>query len=95
MSVRSVFRAVVWTLRRVEENGAPKPTVFRAECMSCDDKSPASVGKRIAPEMWALGHTGKYPSHRDYKAVQSDFWRVCPTGGSDVADPPTEHGTRP
>lgn len=95
MSVRSIFRAVAWTLRQAEEAGTPTPTVFRAECLSCDDKSPASAGKRIGPEMWALTHTGKYPSHRDYRAVQADYWRVFPADSSDVADPPAGQGATP
>jgi hypothetical protein len=89
MSVRTIIRAVLWTIRQDAEPGAPMHPIYQAECTTCGEQSEASEGDQLGPELWTLVHVGKHPSHRSYRAVATTFWRASPSDDSDVADPPT------
>lgn len=90
MSIRTVIRSVLWTVRQDTEPGAPAQPLYQAECTTCGEQSEATEGDRMTPELWTLVHVGKHPSHRSYRAVATTFWRVFPSDDADVAEPPTE-----
>jgi hypothetical protein len=88
MSLRTIIRSVTWTLRPDIEPGAPKAPIHHVECTTCLEPSEAAEGDQLAPELWTLQHVGKNPSHRSYRAITTNFWRVYPSPADDVADPP-------
>ncbi|MGW2515341.1 DUF7848 domain-containing protein, partial [Streptomyces scopuliridis] len=79
MEPRTIIRSVMWTLRQYTSRGAPVAPVHQSECATCGDRSPAEEGSRVGPEVWALIHTGRNPSHRDYRATVTTMWRAFPS----------------
>ncbi|MFE1957117.1 hypothetical protein [Streptomyces sp. NPDC059479] len=88
--IRTVIRSVAWTVRTDTTPDAPAQPLYEAECTTCGEMSGAEEGSRVGPEMWALIHTGKNPSHRSYKGAETTFWRVFPSDGSAVGDSSAE-----
>ncbi|MFJ4919872.1 hypothetical protein [Streptomyces sp. NPDC088725] len=88
MTTRTIIRAVLWTLRQDGEKGAPQAPRYQSECTTCGERSDTEEGTRVGPEVWALTHVGRHPSHRAFRATAMTFWRAYPSAGSDVADPP-------
>lgn len=86
---RSVLRHVEWHLGPDTSPGAPDAALYQAECRVCGDASPVSAGRTDAPEVWAMRHTGRNPSHTGYKAVTTSYWRMTPVDGTVTAvEPP-------
>ncbi|MET9481001.1 hypothetical protein [Streptomyces sp. NPDC006638] len=98
MSPRTIIRSVDWTLRPDTTPGAPQLPLYETQCTTCGASSadpvsegqtpPPKEGDKVGPEVWALVHTGKNPSHRSYRGVATTFMRVTPSDDSDVGDPP-------
>ncbi|MGW6238499.1 DUF7848 domain-containing protein [Streptomyces sp. NPDC055094] len=86
MVPRTIICSVLWTLRQDVSHGAPVAPVHQSECATCGDRSPAAEGSRVGPEVWALIHTGRNPSHRDYRATSTTMWRAFPTDPATRAD---------
>jgi hypothetical protein len=99
VSVRTIMRTVKWTLTPDREEGAPQLPLYETQCTTCGESSadpvddgkapPPKEGDKVGPEVWALIHTGKNPSHRGYLGVATTFMRVVPSAGFEVGDPPT------
>ncbi|MFC9746853.1 DUF7848 domain-containing protein [Streptomyces niveus] len=84
MILRSVIRFADWTLGIDTEPGASGP-VHEIECTTCGEVSD-SAEERTSPEEWALGHTGRTPEHRGYRAITTSFLRVTPAPGNPYAN---------
>lgn len=82
MSAHTVIAAAEWTLSVDTETGAPDQPLHEAECTTCGETSGATEGRRLPAEVWALKHTGAYPNHRSYRAIQTSFWRITPAPGN-------------
>ncbi|MFF2185463.1 hypothetical protein [Streptomyces sp. NPDC058155] len=84
MILRSVIKFADWTLGTDTEPGASGP-VHEIECTTCGEVSD-SADERTNPEEWALGHTGRTPEHRGYRAITTSFLRVTPAPGNPYAN---------
>ncbi|MET8677360.1 hypothetical protein ABZW18_07175 [Streptomyces sp. NPDC004647] len=82
MTVRSIIKAAEWALAPETAEGAPAVPLYEAECTTCGDQSRVAEGDQLAPELWAMKHTGLNTTHRTYRAVITSFWRVSPAPGN-------------
>ncbi len=84
-----LLRSVRWLLSPDPERGATHRIVYDAQCETCEESADTSIGSRVAPEVWALTHTGRHPDHRTFIATQRTVWRAAPAtgrGGRDLGD---------
>lgn len=78
MSTRAVIRLVNWLISPDRSEGAPAVPLHQMECTTCPERSEAS--ENVADvQNWALGHSGKHPSHTGYREVIVRFWRTSMT----------------
>ncbi|MEW2636071.1 hypothetical protein AB0903_31625 [Streptomyces sp. NPDC048389] len=92
MSPRTIIRAAEWHLGVDASEGAPTKPLHEAQCTTCGDSSGVTEGERLPAEVWALKHTGQYPEHRSFRAVQLTFWRVAPAPGNPYAEREVSRG---
>ncbi|MEO3751754.1 hypothetical protein [Streptomyces sp. B6B3] len=80
-----------WTLG---EETAPNATkaIFRIECLTCDASSELVDNESAPVELWALEHTGRNVSHRQFKLYTEWFMRVDPAPGNPLYDREKETG---
>ncbi|WKX13017.1 hypothetical protein [Streptomyces sp. NL15-2K] len=90
---RSIIKAAEWTLGPETGEGAPQ-AIYSAGCMECGEESLASDNDRAPVEIWALKHTGRNPSHRQYNAMIETYWRVTPAEGNPYRESDA-HGAQP
>lgn len=64
---RAILAFKNWTITPDREAGA-EPVTHAMECQLCGDRSDAS-GDWDAPQSWALRHSGRSPSHTNYREV--------------------------
>ncbi|MFC4609706.1 hypothetical protein ACFO9E_18075 [Streptomyces maoxianensis] len=84
--MKSLIKAAEWTLSTDTAQGAPQEPMYESECTTCAESSGATEGSRVHPEIWALKHTGSHPTHRQFRAVITSFWRVSPAEGNPLYD---------
>ena len=77
----TIIRAAEWTLGSETAEGAPEG-IHSALCVACGAESEHVDDSRLPVEVWALRHTGRNPTHRQYKATVECFWRVDPAPGN-------------
>lgn len=58
--------------------------------MACGAEAPAQDNDRASVEVWALKHTGRNPTHRQYKAMIETYWRVTPAEGNPYRESDTQ-----
>ncbi|MEV8393854.1 MULTISPECIES: hypothetical protein [unclassified Streptomyces] len=75
---RVLLRSVRWLLASDPDRGAMHRIVYDAECETCGESAETSIGSRVAPEVWAITHTGRHPTHRIFVATQKTVWRTTP-----------------
>jgi len=71
MVVKSVMRYVYWRLDPDPEQGPPE---YAAQCMTCEEMSPASVSEE-EPGLWCLRHDGR-TRHTAFRATITSFLRA-------------------
>lgn len=74
------MRYASWTIAPDTAEGA-SPPIYQTECTTCDARSEPTEAAGDA-QQWALGHSGRHPSHTGFRGVHTSFWRT------DMADPP-------
>lgn len=77
---RAVDRRAWWTLTADFTADAPAP-LYGLECVRCGD-APERSEEREPLELWALRHTGRTVTHREYVAVTVAPYRALPLGGN-------------
>jgi hypothetical protein len=77
VSTRSVMRIAEWTLAEETAEGATR-AMFRMECLACGATSGHVDNVSEPVEMWALKHTGRNLTHRQFKLFTEWFMRVSP-----------------
>lgn len=88
--MRSIIKAVEWTLGAETGEGAPSG-IYSAECVTCGAQAVPTDDDRLPVEVWALKHTGLNPTHRQYKATTETFWRVTPAEGNPYRESDINH----
>lgn len=78
MSPRSVIRYAEWTLGEETAEGAPR-AIFHMECVTCGAESGRVDDDSQPVEDWAIQHTGRNLSHRQFRLTTEWFMRVDPT----------------
>ncbi|MEV4972021.1 DUF7848 domain-containing protein [Streptomyces scopuliridis] len=83
-----ILRSVRWLLAPDPDRGAKHRIVYDAQCETCEESAETSIGSRVAPEVWALTHTGRNPDHRTFIATQRTVWLATPAKGrgADLGD---------
>ncbi|WP_369223381.1 hypothetical protein AB5J52_20650 [Streptomyces sp. R39] len=74
---RAIIAAADWTLGVETAAGAPTG-IYSAVCLACGAQAQPTDNERLPVEVWALKHTGRNPTHRQFKATAENFWRVTP-----------------
>lgn len=72
---RSVIRYATWTIAPDLSEGA-SPPIYELECTTCLERSPASEDGAEA-QQWALGHSGRQPTHTGFRGIHTSFWRTA------------------
>ncbi|UCM89271.1 DUF7848 domain-containing protein [Streptomyces marincola] len=81
MSPRAVIKAAEWTLAEETAEGSPR-AIFRVECVTCGAESEMVDNEPQPVEMWALQHTGRNITHRQFRLTTQWFWHVFPAPGN-------------
>jgi hypothetical protein len=71
---KAIVRHEQWTLTPDREPDAA-PLSYKMQCAVCGDASEAA-DSWSEPQSWALGHSGKNPSHHSYSEVITRPWRT-------------------
>ncbi|MGW6602541.1 DUF7848 domain-containing protein [Streptomyces sp. NPDC055036] len=82
---RVLLRSVRWLLASDPDRGAKHRIVYDAQCETCEASADPAVGSRVGPEVWAITHTGRHPTHRTFVATQRTVWRTAPAEGCGAA----------
>ncbi len=80
MTLRALVRHVKWTLAPDREPDA-EPVTHQFKCVVCSEESERSTSWS-EPQEWALGHSGRNPSHHTFREVITRPWRTFMTDGS-------------
>ncbi|WP_338931012.1 hypothetical protein WEB32_06695 [Streptomyces netropsis] len=82
---RLLMRFMDWALNFDDREGVPE-AIFEMECMICHAVSELCDNEGETSQLWALKHTGRHPTHREFKLLTETFWRVDPMPGNPFAD---------
>lgn len=82
-TVKAVVRHVMWNLAPNREPDA-EPTTYKLQCVTCSEESERSKDWE-EPQTWALTHSGRRPSHQEYREHITRPWRTW------MSDEPRAH----
>ncbi|MEU8541980.1 hypothetical protein AB0C52_18655 [Streptomyces sp. NPDC048717] len=75
---KTIIKPMLWSLIPDREPDA-EPMTHAIRCAVCGDGSEGG-GSWEAPQIWALEHSGRNPSHHTYREIVERPWRTIMHG---------------